>query len=57
MKKKISDKEIIEVLNVISVSAKKVLKNVKKKDTLPISEAEQLLCKLKSQYLKNIAAE
>ena len=57
MKNKFSDKEIIEVLNVISVSAQKVLKNVKKKDTLPISEAEQLLCKLKSQYLKNIAAE
>jgi len=57
MKKKISDKEVIDVLNVISDSAKKVLKNVKKKDMSSIAEAEQLLNKLKSVYSENIAAE
>lgn len=57
MKKKISDKEVVDVLNVISDSAKKVLKNVKKKDMSSIAEAEQLLNKLKSVYSENIAAE
>ena len=57
MKNKISDKEIVEVLNTISDSAKKVLKNVRKKDMSPVAEAEQLLDKLKAVYSDTVAAE
>lgn len=57
MNKKISDREIVEVLNTISDSAKKVLKNVRKKDMSPVAEAERLLDKLKSTYSDTVAAE
>lgn len=57
MNKKVSDREIVEVLNTISDSAKKVLKNVRKKDMSPVAEAEQLLDKLKSVYSDSVAAE
>ena len=51
------DKEIIKVLTIIEMSAKSILKNVKKKDTLPLFEAEQMLKNLKSQYSECSAAE
>ena len=51
------DKEIIKVLTIIEMSAKSILKNIKKKDTLPLFEAEQMLKNLKSQYSECSAAE
>lgn len=57
MNKKMSNKEIVEVLNIISSSAENVLKNVKKRDMSSTCEAEQMLEKLKLSYPESIAAE
>ena len=55
--KKINNKEVVDVLNAISSSARKVLKNVKKKDMSTVSEAREMLEKLKADYPECIAAE
>lgn len=57
MSKKLSDQEIVEVLNTMSDSAKRILKNVKKKDLTPIEQAETMLSELKSRYAEGVAAE
>ena len=57
MNKKITNKEVVDVLNTISLSAKKLLKNVKKKDMSTISEARKMLEKLKADYPECMAAE
>lgn len=51
------NKEVIMVLNIMAASAKKVLKNVKKKDMQPTAQAEQFLRELKARCLDNRAAE
>ena len=55
--KKTKDKEIVQVLMIIAGSAKKLLKNIRKKDTLPTNMAEKMLDKLKTEYIYNSAAE
>ena len=57
MNKKTKKQEVIDVLNIISSSAKHVLKNVKKRDMSSINEAEEMLEKLKSAYPESMAAE
>jgi len=57
MNKKTKNQEVIDVLNIISSSAKHVLKNVKKRDMSSINEAEEMLEKLKSAYSESMAAE
>lgn len=57
MNKKTKNQEVIDVLNIISSSAKHVLKNVKKRDMSSINEAEEMLEKLKSAYPESMAAE
>jgi len=57
MNKKINNKEVVDVLNAISSSARKVLKNVKKKDISTVSEAKEMLEKLKADYPECMAAE
>lgn len=57
MNKKINNKEVVDVLNTISLSAREVLKNVKKKDMSTVSEAREMLEKLKADYPECIAAE
>ena len=54
---KLNDQEIVEVLNAMSDSAKRILKNVKKKDLAPIEQAETMLSELKSRYSEGVAAE
>ena len=51
------DKEIVKVLTIMAVSAKDILKNIKKKDTQPLSKAQQILADLKTQYLETPVAE
>ena len=51
------DKEIVEVLTTIEVSAKSILKNIKKKDISPLSEAKKMLKDLKSRYSECSTAE
>lgn len=55
--KKCNEQEVVEVLSNMSVSAKAVLKNVKKKDLHAVEEAEQMLGKLKVKYALTAAAE
>lgn len=55
--KKIKDKEIVAVLMTIADSAKKMLKNIRKKDTKPTNEAENMLENLKTEYFSRSAAE
>ena len=55
--KKSSQEEMLKVLTIMSDSAKPVLKKIKKQDMRPTSEAENLLEKLKSEYLTYKAAE
>lgn len=57
MNKKIKNQEIIDVLKMISSSAKHVLKNIKKKDMSSINEAEKMLEKLKAAHPECMAAE
>ena len=57
MSKKLNDQEIVEVLNAMSDAAKRILKNVKKKDLAPIEQAETMLSELKSRYSEGVAAE
>lgn len=57
MNKKTKNQEVIDVLNIISSSAKHVLKNVKKRDMSSINEAEEMLEKLKYAYPESMAAE
>ena len=57
MNKKTKNQEVIDVLNIISSSAKHVLKNVKKRDMSSINEVEEMLEKLKYAYPESMAAE
>lgn len=51
------DKEVVKVLTIMAVSAKEILKNIRKKDTQPLSKAQKILTDLKSEYLGTQAAE
>ena len=55
--KKSDNKELIVVLNIMSDSAKVILKKVSKNDMRSTDEAEALLAKLRGKYLDLQAAE
>ncbi|MBQ8465653.1 MAG: hypothetical protein IJ545_06555 [Alphaproteobacteria bacterium] len=55
--KKETSKEIVTVLTIMSESARKMLKNIRKKDTMPTQKAESMLKKLKKEYFSGQAAE
>lgn len=55
--KQVNNKEIAEVLTIMSDTAHKLLKGIKKSDTVPTQKAESMLKKLKKEYFSSQAAE
>ena len=55
--KQVNNKEIVEVLTIMADTAQKMLKGIKKGDTIPTQKAESMLKKLKEEYFSSQAAE